>query len=403
MYTTHNGATHLITHQNLSTAFAVDVRESWVAAHNREVREVLAAFNADRPIRVPVNFTGARSIYADENNLDYRVYYNDAEEMVRVQLESQKRAKELPLGDAILGELPEQWPVQIDLHPVMAPSCFGCEVSFRPDAVPAHLCQDLSKEDCRALAQPRAESGLRPHAEGLRRGMDALCGQQLAFMGRPVVRNKNSGPGCVGYFSLALDIRGPAIMADMYDDPEFVHEFLSRIAHWELELGRDWARLEGEPYWLDKPETKFSISDHGIDMLSVETYEIFLADLIHKLSAEFSRPPGTFLHHCGRGAHLFPAIRRHFGLTEIHALTYPTNDIAKVRRELGYEVAIVAILADQIVAAGPDAIWQTVREFLTPEVKGPGQLSIWVPGEARGIPIENYRALYEAVKAYGRY
>ena len=44
-----------------SSSFQIDPRESWVEKHNREVRDVWAAFEADRPIRVPVVFSGVRT------------------------------------------------------------------------------------------------------------------------------------------------------------------------------------------------------------------------------------------------------------------------------------------------------------------------------------------------------
>jgi|GEM_PF-2095865 len=38
----------------LSASFNIDRHEEWVTRHNREAREVLEAYHADRPIRVPL-------------------------------------------------------------------------------------------------------------------------------------------------------------------------------------------------------------------------------------------------------------------------------------------------------------------------------------------------------------
>ena len=391
---------------NLSSSFQLDLSQPWVEEHNREARKVWATFKANRPIRVPVVYTGARTQYLAENGLDYRRYYEDPDEMVRLQLEWSRRERELPLGDVILGERPESWKVGVDFHPIASAASFGCPVIFRPDAVPAHESAHLSLDECRHLPLPDLlESGLLPRHRKFRDHFDRLCAGGLTFLGRPVERSKPTLPSVGGgIFSSALDVRGPEIMSDMYEAPEFVHAFLERLAEWQIDLHRVWTRLDGLGYWLDQPgDREISITDHGIDMLSAETYDTFVAALLGKLAGKYGHRPGTFLHHCGRGTHLFPIIRQRFGLTTIHGLTWPLNDVARVRRELGQEVWIIAVIADTILSTTPQAVRQAVQDFLTPEVKGRGRLSLWVPGEVTGIPAENYQALYQAVREYGRY
>ena len=391
---------------NLSASFQIDPRAPWVEEHNREVREVWAAFDAGRPIRVPVIFSGARILYLSENQVDYRTYYEDPDEMFRLQLEWQRRERELPLGDTILGEAPESWSVSVDFHPVASATCFGCPVMFRPDAVPAHESMHLSREQCRKLSLPDTiGSGLLPRHRAFSDHFDRLCANGRTFLGRPVQRTKPTLPSTGGgIFSTALDIRGAEIMSDMYEDAAFVHWFLEQIAEWRFDLHRTWSRLDGMEYWLDQPgDGTIEITDHGIDMLSPELYDRFLAALILKIARRYDKHPNTYLHHCGRGTHLFPVMRERFGLKTIHGLTWPVNDVGRVRRELGQEVSIVAVMADTILRTTPEAIRKAARDFFTPEVKGTGRLSLWVPGEVTGIPVENYRALYAAVREYGRY
>lgn len=390
----------------LSSAFQIDPCEPWVEQHNGEVREVWAAFKADRPTRVPVRFSGARTLYLEKNQIDYRTYYENPEEMLRLQLEWQRYERELPLGDTILAEAPEDWKVRVDFHPFESASSFGCPVLFRPDAVPAHECAHLSLDQCRTMPLPDLfVSGLLPRHREFRNCLDSLCGKGLNFLGKPVKRSKPSLPSTGGgTFSTALDIRGPEIMSDMYDAPESVHVLLEQIAEWQIALHRAWCAVDGMPYAMDKPDGgAFSITDHGIDMLSPQKYDEFLASLIFKLCRKYGKRPGTCLHHCGRGTHLFPLIQKLFGLTEIHALTWPINDVGRVRRDVGDEVWITAVISDSILCTTPEAIREAVRDFFTPEVKGHGRLSLWVPGEVTGIPMENYRALYLAVREYGRY
>lgn len=390
----------------LSRSMQVDPREGWVERHNREAREVWEAFKADRPIRVPVTYTGARTQYIAENRVDYRRYYEDPDEMMRLQLEWKRRERELPVADTILGELPESWSVAVDFHPCASAASLGCPVVFRQDAVPAHHCAHLSREQCRDLPMPDTlESGLLPRHRAFRDHFDRRIAEGLTFLGRPVTRSRPTLPSLGGgTFSTALDVRGPEIMADMYEDPGFVHSFLERIAEWQIELHRVWHRLDGVEYPMDRPgDGEITITDHGIDMLSAATYDEFLVPLIRKLARRYGKRPSTTLHHCGRGTHLFGLVKERFGLETLHALTWPIVDIGRVRRELGYDIRIVAVIGDWILRTTPEAIRAAVKDLLAPEVKGAGRLTLWLAGEVTEIPLENHRAAYEAVREYGRY
>jgi hypothetical protein len=391
----------------LSTQFAPDARSPWVARHNDEVREVWETYRADRPIRVPVQFAGARTLFHERHGLDWRGYYEDPDEMIRLQLETAKYQRELPLGDHVLGEAPEQWEVRVDFHPIVTAASFGCPVLFRPDAVPAHHSLHLSLEECAALPLPdlRSSALLPRHATFIDH-FDRRCGTEgLRFLGRPVARVKPTIPSTGGgVFSTALDLRGHEIMSDMYEAPDFVHAFLERIAEWRIALERIWTVRDGLEFSFDHPgRGEIEITDHGIDMLSVGTYETFVGALIDRLGRKYGQAPSKFLHHCGRGAHLFPAMKQRSQIDRLHGLTWPVNDVGRIRRELGYDIWITAVIADTILLRGPEATHAAVRDFLTPEVKGSGRICLWAPGEAAGIPVASYEALYAATKEFGRY
>jgi hypothetical protein len=390
----------------LSTGFQIDPHVSWVDRHNREVREVWNAFQADKPIRVPVEYTGARILYCEQGNLDWSQYYEDPNEMIRIQLESARYHRELPFGDHVLAELPAQWDVAVDFHPVGTLSCFGCPLQFRPNAVPANGCLRLSREECRTLPMPDIHSsGLLPRYAAFTEHFDRRCAEGLRFLGRPVRRLTPTLPSKGGgAFSMVLDIRGPEIMSDMYEEPEFVHAFLERIAEWRIDLYRAWYYRDGLEFPLDTPgKGEIVITDHGIDMLSTGSYDAFLGSMTDKLCRKYGQSPAARLHHCGHGTHLFPLMRKRYGFTTLHGLTWPLNDVGRVRRELGYDIWIVAVIADSILQQGPNATREAVRKFLTPEVKGSGRLSLWIPGEVAGIPPASYQAMYEAVKEFGKY
>ena len=321
--------TYDIFDMNLSRDFQIDPHEAWVIKHNQEVQEVWDAYKADRPIRVPVKFTGGRGIYLSENNIDQRAYYENPDEMVRLQLEWQRRARELPISDTVLGQAPDVWKVGVDFHPVAFASSCGCPVLFRPDAVPAHECIHLSRDQCNAMAKPDwFKSGLLSRQRVFTEEFDQICENGLTFLGGPVERMKPNTPSIGGgVFSSALDVRGPEIMSDMYEDPAFARRFLEQIAEWQDDMFRAWCSRDGLDYRMENPSSKkAAIFDHGIDMLSVELFDAFLVPLYERQLRDSDTQSSMMFHHCGRGTHLFPFIKKRFGLTEIDALTHPYND-----------------------------------------------------------------------------
>jgi len=279
----------------------------------------------------------------------------------------------------------------------VAPGWVGCRVLYRPDAVIAHEALRLSREDADAMEMPDpAMGGL---LSTIRRIWDVLCRRcdGMTYLGQPVGPVRH-GVGTAGFFSLSLDLRGEEIMADMYDDPEFADRFLRKVAGWTIELAHTWHDLSGGTEPLDP----FPVSDHGIDMLSAETYEQFIVPIVTECNARLGMAVPTALHHCGHGAHLFPVIKRHFGLSSIHALTWPYVDIAKVRRDLGEEVSIQALIADPIVQLGPpECIREAVKEVMG--AKGRGRFALILGDMLPGTPLEHRLALYEAVKEFGQY
>ena len=385
----------------LSTSFTIDPHAPWVIEHNREVREVMDAYEHDRPIRVPLipgEWYGQHGWFADEIELDFRDYYTNPDEMVRVQLEAARRRRELPIYDMVLGELPESWSVSVDQWPAVAPGWFGCPLQYRKDAVIAHSGLELSKEACAALTMPDPLQG--GILATIMRFWNYLQEKYLGsfrFLGVPI-GTINPGVGTAGPFSLALDIRGAEIMADMYDDPAFAHAFLEKMAICCETLERTWLEL------CDIPVGPFTISDHGIDMLSCAMYEEYIVPLVLEMNRRRGTTPVADLHHCGRGSHLFPVMQRAYGkLNSINALTYPLVDVAKVRYDLGEDVWITSIIDDAIIQSGPaDRIYEVVKEYLT-AVKGKARFALMVGDMLKGTPMDHRLAYYQAVREYGRY
>ena len=384
----------------LSESFAIDPNADWVKKHNAEVAEVLAAHEADKPIRVPMtSWDGSHmhGFYADEIGLDYRDYYTDVELMLQVQLEAARRRREVLVCDLPVGVAPAEWSTTLDMHPVPAPGWLGCEVVIRETSVPAHRCQHLSKEACREMQMPDPLTGgilatIKPMWEEMKK----LC-EGLTFLGAPVGQPW-SGVCQHGLFGLCVDVRGEDIMADMYEDPEFAHEFIGKVADWCDALENAW-----RPGGANSDGCGFGFGDHGIEMLSPHLYEEFIVPEIERINTKRGAKAGTNLHHCGTGTHLFPIMQKHFGITAIDSLTHPIVDVAKIRADLGHDVWITAGIESDIIKSGPtERIRQAVKELLT-GAKGKGRFSMAVGDMLRGVPMDHREAYYEAAKEFGTY
>lgn len=377
--------------------FACDPAQA--ARHNAEVREVIAAWRADRPIRVPLLMDESPfqfGVLAYRETIDHLRYYQEPEEMLRIQLAAATLRRELPIADVVLAELPERWTVGVDLHPVIAPGWIGCSLTPRRDSVIAHHPRDLPRTACDAEPMPDPRTGgILPRVTALHQALATIIEPGLTHLGRPVQLDLPA-VSHYGVLAMGLDLRGHELLMDLYDDPEFVARFLMKMGTWCDALDRAWATPSSRPY--------FNNTDHGIDLLPAETYEALIVPVIKEMNRRRGTGLPTGIHHCGRGAHLFPVIRRHFPLQRIDDLNYPLNDVAWVRSVVGPEVWIKAEIEAGIVQTGPsERIRQTVRNLMTSGAKGNGRLAIVVGDLLPGTPLEHRLALYEAVREFGAY
>ena len=382
----------------LSRTFSIDPTADRVQRHNAEVREVLEAWRNDRPVRVPLlcdDTAIQHGLYAGETGVDYEKYYTDPDEMTRVQLEAARFRREQPIYDLELGVTPDSWPVTIDFWPVPSQGWIGCDITYRKDASPVHHPLDLSREECDAIEMPDPRNG--GMLKKTREFMDHIDRHWVGkvFLGKPI-GPVHSGVAHNGLLAMAMDVRGHDILTDFYEDPEFAHRFLIKMAEWCDALDRAWsdAFASCRPY--------FRNTDHGIDMLSPETYEEFILPVI----VEMNRRRGTSLptgwHYCGSGMHLVPVFKRHYPLERLDDVTYPMLDLAEVRKIVGNEVRIKAQIADGIVHTGPsERIRDAVRGLMQSGAKGSGRFALSVGDMLRGTPMAHRKAFYEAVKEFG--
>lgn len=89
-----------------------------------------------------------------------------------------------------------------------------------------------------------------------------------------LIQPVNMGPavGSNGLFCLALDIRGMDLMVDMYEDPEFAHAFLRKVAEWYEILEKAWS--------FGAPLFPFDITDNTFGWMATITGKSQYGDLV---------------------------------------------------------------------------------------------------------------------------
>jgi len=138
-------------------------------------------------------------------------------------------------------------------------------------------------------------------------------------------------------------------------------------------------------------------------MLSPEIYEEFIIPILLRKNKNNLDIEHDF-HHCGTGQKLFPVIAKYFKLKSVHAVTYPTLEIAKIREDVGENVRVIANIDDGILKYGkPEDIRYIVKQLLTDKVKASGGMAIMSGDLVRGVNMDNMFVLYDAIKEYGRY
>ena len=383
----------------LSEQFSPDISSETGKKHNEEAEQVYKAYLRGKPERVPFicgEWIGQHGFYADEIGLDYRKYYTNPDLMIQVQLEAARRRRELPLHDNIpICKVPtESWCVGVDLWPVIAAGWLGCPIEYNKITQIANRSLHLSKEECDMLQMPDLTSGgLLATMNKFYKHMVGEYANKLCFLGKTVDFIQCMA-GSNGVFSLALDLRGENIMTDMYEDSEFVHRFLNKLADWIESLEIAWQKGVQKPY---------SISDHGTDMLSPETYEEFIIPILLRKNKNSLDKKHDF-HHCGVGQKLFPVIAKYFKINSVHAVTYPTLNIEKIREDVGEDAWVIVCLDEGILKYGkPDDVRYAVKQLLTDKVKGSGGISIMSGDLVRGVNMDNMYVLYDAIREYGCY
>jgi uroporphyrinogen-III decarboxylase len=375
----------------------------WVS--NEEKRAVWEAYRRRRPIRVPMMLaTNPRVILLDPrlNTKGYTFadYFYNPQIMLEVQLQHLRhraltlhRYTDDPVG------LPEVWKVSVDRQNVYEAAFFGAPVAFRPGQVPdtRPILGEENKESIFAqdIEHPLERGFFKESLDLCLRMMELAKG--LTFEGRPVEVNRYAPCGTDGPLTVAVNLRGEAMLVDLLADPDYAQRLMGWITQAAIHRVRAVRR-----FWGDET-LPVGLADDSIQLISTAVYRQMVMPHHRRFYDTFLPDGPRSIHLCGDATRHFKTLR-----DELNVRSFDTGfpvDFGALRRELGPDVEILGGPPVSLLLHGtPEAVYQRTKEILLSGVKEGGRFILREGNNLPPcVPEENLAAMYRACLDYGGY
>ena len=372
------------------------------AQHNAESKEVIEAFAARKPIRVPVQ-VGTNTRYfmfhpeANDFGMDFRRYSDDPDVMFESLLKFSRWSKFNILQDAELG-LPEKWWIYVDFQNYYDAAWFGCPLEYLDDQVP-----DTRPvfEDCPERVM---ENGIPSPFSGLfAKGLEfyehmAERAKQEDFFGRPIEIGL-PGMGTDGPMTVACNLFGPEFVCTaMVDEPERLKILLSFITDATISRMRAWRDKGGIPV----PQDGFWMADDSIALLSTQMVRDHILPHLRRIYEVFGTDVERGLHLCGNATRHFPML-----VEELKIASFDTGfpvDFGALRKAIGPDVRIQGGPHVELMRSGtPDQVYAESKRVLQSGILE-GGLFLLREGNnlAPGTPLDNIEAMVRAGRDFGQ-
>ncbi len=274
----------------------------------------------------------------------------------------------------------------------------GADVVYEPDQVPSTrpFLDEAGKREIFAapietpLELPFIRDGLAFWHE-----MDRIC-QDHRFEGRPVRLVPWELIWMDGPLTVACNVRGGDVLAELVTDPDYAQELLGFLVR--AAILRRQAFFE---YFGKRMPQANGLADDSCAMISAQTYQECV--LPHHREWYEAGPPGSVrcMHLCGDATRHFGTIHRKLGVTSFDT-GFPI-DFQAMREELGPDVELTGGVEISLLLEGtPDQVYERSRAILESGVKKGGRFVLQEGNNLPPfVPLDNLEAMYRACLAFG--
>jgi hypothetical protein len=356
------------------------------------------------PSRVPMRLnTNPRVVLQDPewnpDGITFEDAARDPETHIEIALRHELYRRQVlgPRSD-LPTELPEEWAINYWWYNVSEAATLGAEIVYLPGQLPDTR-PFLDESNKRAIFDLPIEKPLEfPFIrDGLAfwHEMDRIC-RDRRFEGRPVRLVPWELIFTDGPLTVACNVRGGDILAELVTDPEYAQELLAFLTRASI--------LRRESIWRyfgDRLPQANGMADDSCALISPKMYRECL--MPHHRAWYDAGPAGSVrtMHLCGDATRHFGAIHSELGVTSFDT-GFPI-DFAAMRDELGPDVELTGGVEVALLLEGtPDQVFERARTILESGVKEGGRFVLQEGNNLPPfVPLENLDAMYKACLAFG--
>ncbi len=374
---------------------------------NEEKKQIWDAYRTRKPIRVPVTFgVNPRVVLFDpgwnRDSVTSEEYFTDPRALVQVQLkfleyqvEYLNRYCDSPTG------WPESFDFYVDVQNVYDSAYFGAPVEMRdgqvvdvsPVLAGAGKQRIFSLDIDRPMDNPFVRQCLKRHADLTDVVRDtSFRGIRLGV--RPVTW------GFDGPLTIATNLRGSELYADLYEDPDYAQRLMEFITRGVIIRNRAMCEHFGLTAFKGP---NGAIADDSVQLISTGMYRERVLPLHRLYLSQWSVEGPHHIHLCGDATRHFPTIR-----DELHVMSFDTGfpvDHGRLREALGPDVEILGGPAVPLLRDGtPRDVYDRTAEILKSGIMEGGR---FILREGNNLPPRcpeaNLAAMYRACLEHGVY
>jgi uroporphyrinogen-III decarboxylase len=375
--------------------------------HNEEVTQLWDDFRKGTHQRVPIQFSMNPRMILQNPELNtwgytWQQYFDNPDVRWDVDLAFQKWVRLNVMQDAEMGRpQKEWWGIGVNYQNCDEAAWFGCPFYFPQNDMP--FVHPILKDEKRKLydMQPPdpLSGGIMTRALEHYQYLDDKR-KRVDFEGLPVGKPAIFGAGTDGPLTVACNLRGASeIASDFYEDPQYVHDLFGFITDAIIARMKKVLDFMGIQY----PNQGWGFADDSIELISTPMYKEFVLPYHKKLLAEFSLGGPNSIHLCGRVQRHLKFLREELNITTFD-LGFPT-DMAQARRDVGDDVTLIGNIAPHLLKLGPEESIRAATQKLCESgvLKGGKVILHEGNNSAPNTPVQNFKAMYDAGKEFGRH